>query len=100
MKTAGSLALLGALALGCSEWVALAPEPESYPFETARRICHAHAQRESEREAERVWDPGRRERPDPGVYSRAFRECMRAHGWVLRRKGSQSEERSAEPRTG
>jgi hypothetical protein len=30
--------------------------------------------------------PGREERVDPGTYQRLFHECMRARGWVLRRK--------------
>jgi hypothetical protein len=77
--------LLACLIAGsaCNEWVPLAPEPESYPLDSALRICRSWAERGGERGP--VF-PGREPKVDPSTYNRVFKECMRAHGWVLRRK--------------
>jgi hypothetical protein len=70
-------------AAGCNEWVPLGAEPEIDPLDSALRICRDWAERGGRRGP--VF-PGREERVDPGTYQRLFHECMRARGWVLRRK--------------
>jgi hypothetical protein len=94
VRNAWRIALALAL-IGCNEWVALAPEPEAYPLATAKRICHAHAEREASRGP--GYGPGG-ERIDPATYRREFSRCMRAHGWELRRKrhapGAEADQRA------
>lgn len=91
------LALLLA-ASGCNEWVPLGEEPEIDPLDAALRVCRDWAERGGSRGP--VF-PGREERVDPSTYRRLFHECMRARGWVLRRKPRAPDPASdAEPGTG
>ena len=92
---AGLFACLLAVS-ACNEWAPLAPEPEVYPLESALRICRDWAERGGERGP--VF-PGRSQRVDSTTYNRLLHECMRAHGWVLRRK-QRDPDVSAPPDTG
>lgn len=88
MRAPRGAALLALLLAACSEWAPLGPEPEVYPLESAQRICRSWAERGGERGP--VF-PGREQRVDPSTYNRVFKECMRAHGWELRRRRGGSE---------
>ena len=74
-------------AFGCAqrEWVALRPEPEAYPLESAKRICDHHAEKQAT-----VYLPGPTGWPsdrdtylDAARYQRLFTRCMEHYGWVL-----------------
>jgi hypothetical protein len=73
---------------GCArrEWVQIRPEPEAYPFESARKICDNWARDEAtvEYPGASGWPPRpSREEIDFARYHALYARCMEHYGWVL-----------------
>jgi hypothetical protein len=88
MSRLGGLALLlGLMLAGCvqREWVQTKPEPEGYPFESARKICDNYARDKAtiEHPDATGWPSPRTEELDMALYQRLYTRCMEHYGWVL-----------------
>ena len=79
------LALLSALGCATREWVQTRPEPESYPFKSAHKICDSWGREYAQtkpRSPFEGWTVPNEKRIDWGIYLGYYRRCMEHYGWV------------------